>query len=174
MRRDSIRDSAGWRDAPDIQFVWQGALDKVERCRVGRPQGEVRVEPDRCSEDGPSFRSRIAVGDEQRVSGPGRMVHEPGAVGRPVELGYAFKVWPRLSAQRWHGPGVDVVAVGGVPLAGPECDKRVIRGEPQGADGWIDDFRCASASQVVKLSRTDLRNPDVHWSIPVRLKRNEM
>ena len=31
----------GWTDAPDVQFVRERALDEVDECRVGRPQGKV-------------------------------------------------------------------------------------------------------------------------------------
>ena len=93
---------------------------------------------------------------------------------RPVELGHAFKVWPRLSAQRWHRPDADVAAARAVLLANPERDQRAIGREPQGADRWIDEFRRAPVGQVVELSRTDLGNPDVHLSVPVRQKRHEM
>ena len=85
VRRDLLRTSAGWRNAPDIQFVGQGALDEVNKCRIWRPQWKVRVETCGRSEDGPVFRSSIwrrftAGGHEKRVSGPGRVVREPGAV----------------------------------------------------------------------------------------------
>src|ERR1700674_199572 len=102
------------------------------------------------------------------------MVRESGAVARPVKLGHAFKVWPRLSAQSWHRPDADVSAARAVLFATPKSDERSIGREPQGADRWIDEFRRAPVDQVVELSRTNLRNPDVHLSVPVRQKRHEM
>ena len=88
VRCDSLRGSPGWTNAPDIQFVREPALDKVNECPVGRPQRKVAVEPGGRSEDGPILRSRRAVGDEEGVSGSGRVIRELGAVVRPVELGH--------------------------------------------------------------------------------------
>jgi len=38
VRGDPLRDPAGWSDTPDVQFVWEGALNEVDECSVGRPQ----------------------------------------------------------------------------------------------------------------------------------------
>src|SRR5512147_1014196 len=102
------------------------------------------------------------------------MVREPGAVARPVELGCAFKVWPWLSAQSWHCPDADIAGFRAVFLANPKRDQRAIGREPKSADRWVDQFRDASACQVVELSRTGLRHPDVHRSVAVRQKRYEL
>ena len=99
---------------------------------VGRPQGKVAVEPGRRSEDGPILRSPAAVCDEQRVSGAGGVVREPGAVGRPVKLGHAFKVWPRLAAQCRHRPDANVAAARAVGPANPKGDERVHRARTPG------------------------------------------
>ena len=93
---------------------------------------------------------------------------------RPVELGHTFKVGSRLSTQRWNRPDADVAAARAVLLANPKRDQRAIGGEPQGADRGIDKLRRAPPGQVVELSRADLRNPDVHLSVPVRQKGHEM
>ncbi len=115
-----------------------------------------------------------AIRHEQRVSGSGRMIRESGAVMRPVELGHAFEVWLRLSAQRWHRPDADFAAAQAAWLANPKRNEGTVRREPEGADRWIDEFRRTPAGQVVELSRADLRNPDIHRSVPVRQKRHEL
>src|ERR1700730_18276253 len=104
MRGDPFRHAAGWTDAPDVQFVGQGALNEVDEFCIGGPQGKVRVEPSRRGKDGLAGRAAPGVGEEHRVAGPGRVVHEPRGVAGPVELSYAFEVWLRLSAQRGYGP----------------------------------------------------------------------
>src|ERR1039458_9428501 len=126
VRRDPFRLPATWSDAPNVQFVWEGTLDEVDECRVGRPQLKVSVEPGRCGEDGPIPRSPVAIGHKRRVSGSGCVVYEPGAVVRPVELGHAFKVWPRLSAQRWHRPDTDTTAARAALLASPKRNQGAI------------------------------------------------
>ena len=81
LRGDSFRGPPGRTDTPDIQFVREAALDEVNECAVGRPQGKVAVEPGWRSEDGPILRSPAAVCDEQRVSGAGGVVRELGVIG---------------------------------------------------------------------------------------------
>ena len=72
VRRDPLRSSAGWTDAPDVQFVWERTLDEVDECRVGRPQGKVTVEPGRRSEDGPALRiARLPFDTNSGSPGPG-------------------------------------------------------------------------------------------------------
>src|SRR5258708_32397508 len=104
VRRNPFRASAGWGDAPNVQFVWEGALDEVDERRIGRPQREVTVEPGRRSEDWRTLRSPVSVSHKQRISRSGRLVRESGTVMRPVELRHSFEAWPRLTPQRWHLP----------------------------------------------------------------------
>ena len=80
------------------------------------------------------------------------MVSEAGAVVRPVELGHAFKIWLRLSAQHWHRPDADVVAARAISLARPKRDQRAIGRESHGADLWIDEVRHTTAREIVELS----------------------
>ena len=61
VRRDPFWSSAGWTDAPDIQFIGKGTLDEVDECFVGGPRRKVTVEPGRSSEDGNIARSPTAV-----------------------------------------------------------------------------------------------------------------
>src|ERR1700747_2314234 len=102
------------------------------------------------------------------------MVRKSRAVERPVVFGRSLQVRLVLSAEGWDRPDTNVVAVPGVLLARPERDERTVGREAQAADRWIDKCGHLAASQVVKLSRTDLRNPDVRLSIPVREKGHEM
>src|SRR5271168_407307 len=168
VRRDPFGAPACWPDAPDVQFVGQGTLNEVDECRVGRPQRKVTVKSGWSSEDGPTLRPPAAVCYEQRVSGSGSVVRESGGVAGPVVLGHAFEVRLRRSSQRWHRPDADVAPARAVRLANPKRNESAIGREPQGADRWIDEFRCAPTSQIVKLSRTNLRNPNIHRSVPVR------
>lgn len=71
----------------------------------------------------------------------------------PIEFGYTFKIWLRLSSQSWHRPDADVlgvrpVLVRPVLLAKPKRDERAIGREPQGAERWIGEFREASAVRL--------------------------
>src|SRR5580704_14512456 len=97
VRRDPFRSSTRWTNAPDVQFVREPALDEVNECRVRRPQRKATVEPGGRGEDGPIPHVHTAVRHEERVTGAGCVVCESGGVVRPVELGHAFKVWPRLA-----------------------------------------------------------------------------
>src|SRR3954454_7289396 len=133
----------------------------------------MRVESGWRSEDGtsvlPGLGSFIVIGDEEWISRPGRVVCESGALARPVALGNALKEWPRLAAECGHSPDADVFARS-VLLARPIRDQRAVGREPQRADRRINQLRRAAASQVVELSRTDLRNPDIHLSVAVGQK----
>src|ERR1700761_3901931 len=119
------------------------------------------------SEDGLALRSREALRDEERVTGAGRVVGKLGAVMRPVELGDAFEVWPRLSAECWRRPDADVAAADAALSASPKGYKRVVGGESQGADRRIDELGRGAVGQIVKLSGTDLRQPNIHLSVAV-------
>ena len=124
--RAGFRFPAGCSDAPDVQFIREGTLDKVNECRVRRPQLKVTVEPGRRGEDRPALRSPAAVRHEHWIAGPGRVVHEARAVALPVEFRHAFHGRPRLSAQRRHCPGADNDAAGAAQPANPECDERAV------------------------------------------------
>src|SRR5580704_6406029 len=174
VRGDPFRGPTAWSDAPDVQFVRERTLDEIDECGVRRPQRKVTVKPGGRSEDRPILRSPDAVRDEKWVSGSGRVVCESGAVARPVVLGNSFEIELRRSTQRRHRPDADVTGVRAALLASPKRDERPIWCEPQAADRWIDEFRRAPTGQVVELSRTDLRQPDVHRSVPIRQKRHKL
>ena len=59
-------------------------------------------------------------------------------------------------------------------VANPKRDERSVGREPQGSDRWIHELRNTSVGQVVELARTDLCDPDVHLSVPVRQKRHKV
>jgi hypothetical protein len=174
VRRDPLRGPPAWRDAPDVHLVRWMTPDEVDELPVGRPQRKVAVEPGGSGEDGPTLRWAAAVGHEQRVSGCGSVVHESGAVARPVELRDAFEVRPRLSAQRWHRPDADGAIVRAVVLASPERDEGAIGREGQVAHRQVDELGRAAVGQVVELPGTDLRHPDVNRSVPVRQEGDEV
>ncbi len=115
------------------------------------------MEPSRRGKDEPTCRRLAGVCHEQGVSRSGRVVHEPGGIARPIELGHALKVWLRLSAESWHRPDADVSAAQASTLANPEGDQGAIRRESQRTHRWIREFRRAPTGQVVELSGTDLR-----------------
>jgi hypothetical protein len=56
VRSDALRGSAGWSDAPDVQFVGERTLHEVDELGVRRPQLKVSVETGRRSEDGRAIR----------------------------------------------------------------------------------------------------------------------
>src|ERR1017187_6398850 len=126
--RDPLRTPASGCDAPDVQFVRDGTQDEVNECPVGRPDGKVTMESGRRRKDGSILRSAAAVRHEQRISGSGRVVREPGTIARPVGFGHTFKVWLWLSAQRGHGPDADIAAR--AAFANPKRDERCVGREP--------------------------------------------
>src|ERR1017187_1525164 len=96
------------------------------------------------------------------------MVCEPRTVERPIEFRRAFQIEVGLSAQRWDRPHPDLPAWAGW-LANPKHDQGASGRESESPDRGIDEFRSASASQVMELSRTGLCDPDVGMSHnPVR------
>src|SRR6266481_1323493 len=124
--RNPFRCSAGWADAPNVQFVGEGTLDEVDVCRVGRPQRKVTVEPCRRCEYGPPLGSHAAIRHKYRISGSWRVVHQSGTITRPVELRHAIKVRSRLPTQRWHRPDTDVARACAILFATPKRDQRTI------------------------------------------------
>src|SRR5580698_8724719 len=68
------------------------------------------MESGRRCEDWLRGRSQTAVGHKKWVSRARRVVGEPGAVSRPVELGHPFQVWSWFTAQCRYCPDADVAA----------------------------------------------------------------
>src|SRR5271157_5438689 len=132
------------------------------------------MEAGRSGEDRPGSRMPATVGNEHRVSGSGCVVDQTGAIGRPIELGRAFEVGFRLSPESGHPPDAYAAARGVGLFAVPIRDEGAIGREDRSAELGNEDIGRAASSQVVKLSRTYLRNPDVHRSILVGQKRHEM
>src|SRR5580704_16719487 len=97
------------------------------------------METGRRCEDWLRGRSQTAVGHKKWVSRARRVVGEPGAVSRPVELGHPFQVWSWFTAQCRYCPDADVAATRTVLFANPEGDQGAIRREPEGSDRWIHE-----------------------------------
>lgn len=124
----------------------------------------------RRSENRMVVRARAAVRNEQRVSRRGRMVCQLRTIRRPIQLGSAFKIWPRLAAKRWHGPDADNFLPRVILRARPESDQRPIGRKCQRPDRRIHQFRHSAARQIVKFSRALLGKPDVRMPIAVGKK----
>src|SRR5882724_6399269 len=159
----------GGGNAPDIELVRKGSLHKVDETVVGRPNREVTMDSGRGHENGWGGGSLQAVGDEEGLAGARRVVSKPRGIVRPVELGDAVEVGPRGSTQGGHGLDTDVAAARGRRplLANPARDQRASGREAQCTDGWIDEFGCAAAREIVELTGTDLRDPDIHLAVAV-------
>src|ERR1700739_1277590 len=120
------------------------------------------------------IQSLATLSQKQGVSLSARVVYQLRTVARPVELRHALKVWLLLTAQSWHRPDTDVAAGRGILLANPESHQRAVRREPHRSNIRINERRGGPVGQVVKLSGTNLRNPDVHLSFAVGQKGHEM
>ena len=175
VRCDPLRSSPGWTDAPDVQFVREAALDEVNECPVGRPQGKVTVEPGRRSEDrlilrSPGCRLRRTSGSP----GPGVWYasREPSCdqSNSATPSRYGLGSPPRVgTAQMPMSP----------PLEPSGLRTQKVTREPSGENPRVRIDGLASSrntpvGQVVEHTRTDLGKPDVHLSVAVRQKRDEM
>ena len=172
---DPLRSSPGWTDTPDIQFVREAALNEVNECAVGRPQGKVAVEPGRRSEDwadppdrrlpfatnrgspGPGvwYASREPSGDQSNSATPSRY-----GLGSPPRVG---------TAQMPMSPPFEPFG-----LRTQKVTRELSGENPRVRIDGLASSRSTSMGQVVEDARTGLGKPDVHLSIAVRQKRDQM
>ena len=102
------------------------------------------------------------------------MVDETGALTRPIELGHIFQIWSKLAAHGRHRPHADAGDVRSVGFANPEGHLGCVRRERDGADRRIREITNAAVRQVVKLAGANLGHPDIHRSVAVCEKRDEL
>src|SRR5215469_18164021 len=102
------------------------------------------------------------------------MVSKSCAVACPVVLGHTLKVDLRISSQCWHRPDTDVASTGAACGSTPISDLRAVWRKTESPQRGIHKFRCAAMSQVVKLSRSDLRDPHIDLAVSIREKRHKV
>src|SRR5580704_17120375 len=174
LRSDSFREAASRLDAPDVQFVGQGTADEIDERGVGSPDGKMGMATRRRGENRRGAGPRSSIVNEQRITGRRSVVNEARTIMGPIELRHTFQIRFGRASQGGRSPDADVVGVRGAWLANPKRHERVIGGETEGSNGWIDEFRHGALRQVVKCSGTDLHDPNIRFAVLVRDKRNEM
>src|SRR5688572_7988914 len=117
----------------------------------------------------------VELGDKHRIACRWWVVHDPSAVGRPIELGDAFQVGPKRAAQCGNRPpGLDQTASGGVRHATPEHEQRPVWRKAKRAGRGVPQLEHTAFGEVVDLPRADLAYPSVPCAVAVGEKGDEL
>ena len=105
---------AGGLNSPDVPVIRRHTTHKIDEGIVGRPQWKVAMHPRR-GHINPAVRRLSRLAHEHRIARRGRVVDEPFAVARPIELGSIPQVRPQWTAARRRGKDIHVAGLRAMP-----------------------------------------------------------
>jgi hypothetical protein len=168
MLRESLRRSPTGGDPPQVHFVRREPTHEIDVLSVVRPEREMAVNAWRCDVDLPAAALVIGRHDEQRIAGRGRVVDDPFAVRRPVELRNPLNVAAQAAADDRYGPAVIDDLAHGVGRLGPDAHLGPARRELQHPNGGVAQLRDPALSEVLEVAGADLTQPHVPGAVAVR------